>query len=40
MTDNEIIKALPTILYGGHSCIKCKYEIDNCDDRCGIKWRT
>lgn len=37
MTDNEIIKALPKILYGGHGCIKCEYAVKKGDDRCGLK---
>lgn len=37
MTDNEIIKALPKVLYGGHGCRKCKYDNGEGDDRCGIK---
>lgn len=37
MTDEEIIKALPTVAYGGHCCMKCKYRIDKGEKRCGIK---
>ena len=37
MTDNEIIKALPKVLYGGHGCSKCKYDNGRGDDRCGLK---
>ena len=37
MTDEQIIKALDNISYGGYSCIKCKYSISKGDDRCGLK---
>ena len=37
MTDNEIIKVLGGISYGGHSCTKCKYKITKGEDRCGLK---
>lgn len=37
MTDNQIIKALPKILYGGHGCKKCKYYMMVGDERCGLK---
>lgn len=37
LTDNEIIKALPTVAYGGHSCNKCRYKWDNGENRCGLK---
>ena len=37
MTDNEIIKALPKMLYGGHTCRNCKYGNGKGDDRCGLK---
>ena len=37
MTDNEIIKALPTVAYGGHSCGKCKYRHIKDENRCGLK---
>lgn len=30
MTDNEIIKALPTVTYGGHGCMKCNYGKEGC----------
>lgn len=36
-TDEEVIKALDTVSYGGHSCVKCKFKISNGDDRCGLK---
>ena len=39
-TDEEVIKALATVSYGGHSCGKCKfkqYKTINGDDRCGLK---
>lgn len=36
-TDEEVIKALSTVSYGGHSCEKCKFEISKGDDRCGLK---
>ena len=37
MTDNDIIKALGDISYGGHSCTKCKYKITKGEERCGLK---
>ena len=37
MTDNEIIKALSNMTYGGHYCSKCKYDNGKGDDRCGLK---
>ena len=37
MTDNEIIKALGNLTYGGHSCGKCKHQVEKGDERCGIK---
>lgn len=37
LTDNEIIKALPKVAYGGHSCNKCRYKWDNGENRCGLK---
>ena len=37
MTDNDIIKALGGISYGGHSCTKCKYKITKGEERCGLK---
>ena len=37
MTDNEIIKALPKMLYGGHTCMNCKYDNGKDNDRCGLK---
>jgi hypothetical protein len=37
MTDNEIIKALPTVAYGGHSCNLCKHKWDKGEVRCGLK---
>lgn len=37
MTETEILKALPTIAYGGHACMNCKYKISEGDDRCGLK---
>lgn len=35
-TDEEIIKALSDIFYGG-SCIGCRYGITKGEDRCGLK---
>jgi hypothetical protein len=38
--DKEVIKALGTVLYGGYSCMKCKfkqYKTSNGEDRCGLK---
>ena len=37
LTDNEIIKALPNMTYGGHYCLKCKYDNGKGNDRCGLK---
>ena len=37
MTDNEIIKALEGMTYGGHSCMHCKYGTTKGDDRCGLQ---
>ena len=37
LTDNEIVKALPKVLYGGHGCKNCKYDNGKGDDRCGLK---
>lgn len=37
MTDNEIIKALGCISYGGHSCVECKHKVSKGDERCGLK---
>lgn len=37
LTDNEIIKALSNMTYGGHYCSKCKYDNGKGDDRCGLK---
>ncbi len=37
MTDEQIIKALSNISYGGHSCMKCKQKITKGDNRCGLK---
>ena len=37
MTNNEIIKALSTVTYGGHSCTKCKHKISKGEERCGFK---
>ena len=37
MNDNEVIKALESISYGGHSCVKCKFGITKGDERCGLK---
>ena len=33
----EIIEALPTVGYGGHCCMKCKYRVDKGEEKCGIK---
>ena len=35
-TDEEIIKALSGIFYGG-ACIGCRYGITKGEDRCGLK---
>ena len=37
MTDNEIIKALEGMTYGGHSCMHCKYGTTKSEDRCGLQ---
>ena len=37
MTDEQIIKALSNLWYGGHSCMKCKQGITKGDNRCGLK---
>ena len=37
LSDNEIIKALPKILYGGHGCTNCRYGVTKGDERCGLK---
>ena len=37
MSDAEIIKALPTVAYGGHSCNECKYKHEKGECRCGLK---
>ena len=37
MTDEQIVKALPTVAYGGHSCNKCKYKYEKGECRCGLK---
>ena len=37
LSDNEIIKALPKVLYGGHGCKNCKYDNGKGDERCGLK---
>lgn len=37
MSDEEIVKSLGKILYGGHSCMYCKYNNGKGDDRCGLK---
>lgn len=37
MTDEEIIKALPMVAYGGHFCNKCKYKYEKGECRCGLK---
>lgn len=37
LKDEEIIKALPTVAYGGHSCNKCKYRRIANENRCGLK---
>ena len=37
MTDNEIVKALEGMTYGGHSCMHCKYGTTKSDDRCGLQ---
>lgn len=37
MTDNDIIKALEKMTYGGHSCMHCQYGAYKGDDRCGLR---
>lgn len=37
MKDNEIIKALGSMKFGGHSCLECKHKKVKGDNRCGIK---
>ena len=37
MTDNEIIKALEGVTYGGNSCAECKHKVSKGDERCGLK---
>lgn len=37
ITDAEVMKALPTVLYGGHSCRACKYRKIKGEERCGLK---
>ena len=37
MTDEQIIKALPIVAYGGHSCNECKYSRIKDENRCGLK---
>lgn len=37
LKDEEIIKAMPTISYGGHSCEKCKYRHIKDGHRCGLE---
>lgn len=37
MTENEIIKALEGMTYGGHSCMHCKYGTTKGDVRCGLQ---
>ena len=37
LSDNEIIKALENLTYGGHSCGKCKHQVKKGDEKCGIK---
>lgn len=37
MTDEQIIKALPMVAYGGHFCNKCKYKYEKGECRCGLK---
>lgn len=37
MTDEQVIKALSELTYGGHSCIGCTYKVDKGEERCGVK---
>lgn len=37
MNKEQIIKALNTLKYGGHSCTNCKDGITKGEDRCGLK---
>lgn len=37
MTDEQIIKALENMQYGGHSCADCKFGTMKGYERCGIK---
>ena len=37
LTDEQIIKDLPKILFGGHGCRKCKFYSLGGDERCGVK---
>ena len=37
MKDEQTIKALSELTYGGHSCIGCTYKVDKGEERCGVK---
>ena len=37
MTDEQIVKALECLKYGGHSCVDCKHKIHKGEQRCGLK---
>ena len=37
LSDEDIVKALRNLKYGGHSCKTCKYDAVKREDRCGLK---
>ena len=37
LTDEDVVKALMNLKYGGHSCKTCKYDAVKREDRCGLK---